>query len=384
MPDSRNTPPSVLHIDTEMTWRGGEQQMLYLASGLAARGWRSEAACRPGSAALERCAAAGIAAHKVQMRGEWDLPAARKIATIASGKHFDILHAHTAHAVVLGGMAARMARPRPLTVAHRRIDYSIHKLPLRLSLLKYLHCADHFIAVSGAVKRVMISDGVPEERISVVHSSTDPSRFTPDKVKPDPALRAALGIPPAVPVVGNVGYLVSHKAQNFLLDAFAVALRQVPDAHLLIIGEGNLRADLVAQARRLGIADRVHLPGFRKDVPQLLGLMDVFALSSWAEGTPGTLCEAACARVPIVTTDAGGIPELIRDGQNGIMVPCRDSASLARGITTLLTNRTLAAKYAEESYRTVTEDFCAEKLVEKTVAVYKRLLGDAAYGVAEA
>ena len=362
---------TILHLDTERTWRGGEQQMCYLARGLVERGHRSVVLCRPGSDCAARAREASLETHALKTYGDLGLLAGRRVGRLAERLGADIVHAHTSHTHLAAVWAKRFCKRSLRCVVHRRVDFSIHKLPLGLSGLKYRHGVDRYIAVTAAVRDVMIRDGIAPEKISVIHSGTDLSRF--DGVTRKPGLRADLGIPEHARVVGNVGFLVGHKAHTTLLDAAAELLGDFPDAFFVIIGEGPLRAELEAKARSLGISERVSLPGFRKDVPQCLAEFEVFCLSSWGEGIGGAVIEAMAARLPVVTTRAGGLAEVVRDGENGLLVPTRDSRALAEGIRRMLGDSAAARRMAEEGRRTVERDFTVDRMVEKTIAVYEQL-----------
>jgi len=359
----------ILHIDTERTWRGGEQQMLYLASGLHDAGHECTLVCQPDGVAAVRAAEAKLAVAPVKMRGEADLVAAARIAALA--RKFDILHAHTSHAHTLAAIANAMILCRCRVVVHRRVDFSIHKLPLRLSLLKYRFGVDRYIAVADAVKRVMVADGIAEDKIDVVRSCTDLSRF--EDVQPAD-LRAEFGLPKDALIVGNVGFLVGHKDHANLVRAAAIVRQTHPEAYFVVAGEGELRPEIEKLRDELGLHDQFILAGFRSDVPAVLGDFDVFTLSSCMEGIAGSLFEAMAMRCPIATTNAGGIDEYLVDGANGLMVPTRDPEALAAAIVRLIEDHALRASVAEAGRGTIEERFSIDALVEQTLAVYERVL----------
>ena len=363
---------TVLHIDTERTWRGGEQQMCYLALGLKAVGHSAPVVCRPGSECETRAASFGLDVHPVAVRGDVALVAAHRLARLIDRLGVDIVHAHTSRAHLAAVLAKRFSRRKPLCVVHRRVDFSIHKLPCRISGLKYRWGVDRYIAITQAVKSVMVADGIPSDQIDIIHSSTDLSRF--EGIERQPGLRTELGIPEDALLVGNVAALVGHKGQAFLLDAAAQVLKQCPKAFFLILGEGELRSDLEAQAESLGISDRIRMPGFRSDVPQCMAELDVFCMSSWGEGMGSVVLEAMAMRRPIVVTDAGGLVEVITNQKDGLVVPARDADALAKAMVQLLTHSSLAHRLAEAARQTVETRFSKESMVEHTLALYKRLL----------
>jgi len=364
---------TVLHINTERTWRGGEQQMCYLATGLAAEGHVSHIVCRPDSECERRAREMGLSVHSLAIRGDLDFLAARRLAKLADRLGADIIHAHTSRAHLASVWAAQLARRSVKRVVHRRVDFSIHKLPLRLSGLKYRGGVDAYIAVTAAVKRVMIEDGIPAERVDVIHSGTDLSRF--DGAARVSGLRSELGIPENARVVGNVGFLVDHKDHHNLFDAAAIVLKEVPDAFFVIIGEGPLRDELAAHATALGIRDRVSLPGFRTDVPCCLKEFEIFCLSSWGEGIGGVVLEAMASHLPVVTASAGGLDEVVRDGENGLIVPPRDSHALAEAICRMFRDPDAAQRMSVAGRATVEKNFTVQIMVDRTLALYERILG---------
>ena len=362
----------ILHLDTERTWRGGEQQMCYLARGLQEHGHKSIVLCRPESPCMERAQGMGLAVHPFTTRGDLDLPAARRLGRLADETGADILHAHTARTVIPAAASRFFAKRRARCVAHRRVDFTIHKMPLRLSGLKYRWGVDRFIAITQAVKDVMVKDGIPEEKISIVHSSTDLSRF--EGIERKPGLRAELGVPEDALLVGNVAALVGHKGQAYFLDAAAEVLKESPNAFFIILGEGQLRGELEARAGDLGIEERLRMPGFREDVAHCMAEFDVFCMSSWGEGMGSVVLEAMAMRRPIVATRAGGLVEVIKDGENGLLAPPRDGKALAAAIGKMLADPALARRLAEAGRKTVEEEFTVERMVERTIAVYEELL----------
>lgn len=363
----------IIHLNTERTWRGGEQQMCYLAAGLQRRGHACIVACRPGSPCMEKARALGLPVEPLAMHPDTGILAGYRLARLAERVGAEILHAHTARTHLAAVWGKRFAR-RPLrVVVHRRVDFSIHKLPFRLSGLKYRRGVDCYVAITEAVRRIMIGDGIPAGKIRVIHSSTDLSRF--EGVVRRPGLRAELGVPEGAPLIGALGALVGHKAHRDLLDAVATLRAEFPDLYLLIVGEGVLRGALEAQARALGIADRVRLPGFRPDVPQCLAELEVFVMSSREEGQGGSALEAMAMRRPVVATAAGGLVEVVRDGENGLLVPPATPSALAGAIARLLRDAPLARRLAEAGRRTVESEFTSDRMVERTITLYESLLG---------
>lgn len=362
----------IIHLNSERTWRGGEQQMCYLAKGLQERGHESHVVCRPGSPCAEKARALGLPVHEFAIRGDLDYLAAGKLARLADKLDAEILHAHTARTHLAAARAARKSTLHPKCVVHRRVDFSIHKLPLRLSGLKYRSGVDRYIAITDAVKKVMIGDGIRAELIEVIHSSTDLDRF--GGILKKPGLRAELGVPEGAPVIGALGALVGHKGQEYLIRAAASVVKAMPDAHFVLLGEGERRTELEGLVKALGIGRNFHMPGFRGDVPECLAEFTIFCMSSWGEGMGSSALEAMSMRLPVVATIAGGIPEVVVPEETGLLVPPRDSEALATAILWLLRNPAEAELYGQAGRKRVEEEFSADIMVERTIKLYESLL----------
>jgi len=362
-----------LHIDTEKGWRGGEQQALYLMQGLLARGDTVHLVCRAGEPLAERAAAVGICTHPVHTRGELDPVAIARVVNILRAEHYNIVHAHTAHAhtLAVAALAACPARRRPACIVSRRVDFSIHKLPLRLSLLKYRFLVDRYIAISQCVRDVLVADGVPPQKIRVVYSAVDPGRYAGVSAA---GLREELGIAGHGPILVNVAMLVDHKGQVYLLRALPEILRVFPCAMCVIVGEGELRGALEAEARSLGVVDSVLFTGFRPDPLACIAVGDVFLMTSHMEGLCTSILDALALGVPVVATRAGGIPEIIQDGKNGLLAENRNPASIAAQTIRMLREPELRARCIAAGRQTIAGRFSVSRLVADTVAVYEEVL----------
>jgi glycosyltransferase involved in cell wall biosynthesis len=355
-------------VNTEKTWRGGEQQELYLLEGLRERGHLVHSIAQPGSPTAEKCREAEIKTFEVRMRAEADALAVKEIAEIMRRGKYDLVHSHTSHGHFLTWIAAYFGR-RPLRVVSRRVDFSIYRHIFSLSWLKYIHGADLYICVSDAVRNVLISDGVPAKRVEVVHSGIDPDRFNG---RNGTELREEFGIVPGTVVIGNVGHLAPHKGQATLLEAVPVIREKFPAVRVIIVGDGHIRGSLEASARRLAVDDVVHFTGFRNDVPDMLSLFDVFVMPSTMEGLGTSILDALAARRPVVATNVGGIPEIISDGETGYLVSPRDPAALAEAICRVIKDPDRAVALAEAGRCRILDEFSVARMVEATEDAYYR------------
>jgi len=357
---------NVLHIDEQRGWRGGEQQASYLIQGLAERGHTVVVAGRAGSPFLESDhGVAGIARVAAPFLVELDIWTTAVLARAVKRHAIDVLHAHTSHAHTAACLARRLAR-RGKVVVSRRVDFAPRKGPL--SRWKYAQ-PDTIVCVADYIADVLRAYGVPESRLAVVHSGIDPSRFD---VEPLP--RSALGAPEGVPLLGNVAALVGHKDHANLLAAMPLLLRELPDLRLVIVGEGELRAQLEAQIAHLGLGGAVTLLGYRDDVPRILRALDAFVLSSRMEGFGGVCSEAMACGLPVVSTAAGGMPETVIHEQTGLLAPTRDPEALAAAVVRLFREPDLARRLAANGKRQAIDRFSHHRMVEGNLAVYAEVL----------
>jgi glycosyltransferase involved in cell wall biosynthesis len=358
---------TVLHVDTERGWRGGERQAVWLAAELAARGHRSLVAGRTGEPFLVRAATAGLqtVACDPWGGGETSLIAAARLRGVVRQEGVDIVHAHSAHAVSLGAMATLGTRAR--LVVTRRVDFRLRgNLGTRW---KYGRAAA-VIAISHAVARVLVESGLRPERVTVIPSGIDLSRV----VGPAAAeTLAELGVPEGAPLVVQVAQLVGHKDPLTFVAAIVCLNTLVPGAHAIMVGDGALAGAVAGAVRKAGLESVVHLAGYRTDADRLIAAADVVALSSREEGMGTVLLDAMAFGGAIAATAAGGIPEIVSDGVTGLLVPIGDGPALGAAMARLLVDDGLADRLRATA-RVRVRDFSVQATTERTLDVYRQVL----------
>ena len=336
--------------------------------GLRARGHRAVlVAHREGE--LFRRASEGPDLLPLAPVNEVDLATAWKLSKIIRQWKPEIVHAHDPHAVSMAGLALSFGAPdpRPKLIASRRVDF--HLQSHTFSQWKYRQM-DGFIAASHAIKDILVADGIPSGRIEVVHDGIDVEKI---QHRPVIDLHAEYWLPHGVPVIVNVGALTGHKGQKYLIDAMPMVLREVPDAHLVIFGEGDLRGPLEKQIKQLSLGKRVLLPGFREDVMSLMKSADLFVMSSVTEGLGSAVLDAMAMGHAVVGTKAGGIPEAVIQDETGLLVEPADAKALAAAIVRLLKDASLRKQFGEAGRARVAEHFGVDRLVEGTLEVYRKI-----------
>jgi len=360
-----------VHVDTARTWRGGQNQVLLTVNGLSALGHPALLVAQS-SGELARRVHEGLRSVPLNPGSEYDLQAAWQLHRLLRSETPDVVHLHDPMGVALMAMALKMQprlAPRPLVVASRRVDFHLKRNAF--SRWKYRHI-DVFIAVSRAIAGMLIEDGIPADRVAVVHDGVNISAI--DKT-PKQDAHKAFWLPHGAPIIGNVAALVPHKGQKILIDAAAIVVRQVPDARFVILGEGELRDPLERQVKDLGLERHVFLPGFRRDVLELQKSFDIYATSSITEGLGSSMLDAMACGVPVVGTRAGGIPEAIDHNRTGLLVRPHHADELAAAIITLLKDPDLRARLGAAGRACVEEQFSVDRMVEGTLGVYTSRLG---------
>jgi glycosyltransferase involved in cell wall biosynthesis len=319
--------------------------------------------------ALRQRAKEGLDLLPLAPKTEMDLTAAWRLSRIVKQLKPDIIHAHDPHAVAMAALALSMSTQpaKPPLVAARRVDF--HLKGNALSRWKYRQ-VDSFICASEAIRQMLIGDGVPGARTVTVHEGIDIERV--DAAEPA-NLHGEFWLPHHAPIVGNVAALVGHKGQKHLIEAARRVLPQMPDARFIIAGEGELRPALERQIKDHHLEKHVLLAGFRPDVLSLHKAFDIFVMSSVTEGLGTSLLDAMAAGKPIVATRTGGIPEVVADGETGLLVPPRDEEALADAIVRLLKDPDLRREMGEAGRVRARNLFSLERMVQNTLNVYQRV-----------
>jgi glycosyltransferase involved in cell wall biosynthesis len=351
----------VLHVDTAATWRGGQNQVRLTALGQAAQGHEVAVAFRDGGALSERLRGTTLGLHAISFRGDLSPLAALSLARVLKTFRPHVMQLHDPHAITAGLMAVRL-QPGARVIGVRRVDF-----PLRspLSRRKYRGC-HRVVAVSQAIAEILDRAGISPASVRVVYEGV-PSR--PAAVGGREALRR-LGVPEGAPVIGNVAALAGHKDHATLLAALPGILQAVPEARLVIVGDGELRSALEIQATALGLGGRCLFAGFRTDVDALMPAFDLFCLSSSSEGLGTSLLDAMNFGRAVVATRAGGIPEAVEDGVTGLLVPVGDPSALARAAVDLLLDPARREAMGQAARSRFEERFTVERMVSATLHVY--------------
>jgi glycosyltransferase involved in cell wall biosynthesis len=358
----------VLHIEAGRHLYGGARQVLYLLEGLTGRGIENVLAC-PVASDIARAARGLARVCEMPMRGDADFWLALRLWRLIRDERPDIVHVHSRRgAEVWGGIAARLAGVP--CVMSRRVD---NPEPRWLVAMKY-RLYGHVITISAGIRHVLIAEGMPPAKVTCVRSALDPGPYSIEYDKP--AYRQGLGVPADTLVVGVIAQLIPRKGHRYLLAALPEVLLFHPGVQVLIFGRGPLEADLRQAINAQRLAGHVRLMGFIDNLPEVLGCLDLVVHPAEMEGLGVSLLQASAAGVPIIASRAGGMPEAVRDGVNGLLVPPGDAKALARAMLRLLGDADLRGRMGVAGRELVSTEFSVDAMCAGNLAVYHQLLSE--------
>lgn len=354
-------------------WAGDPRAVHELATGLIARGHEVLVACPEDGVLGERLLAAGVPVRHVEFGRGWSPATARRLAALVRAERVDLVDAHGSR----DRKAALLARwlygaPARLVLTRRGMSGSF---PLENWL--YAAAADRVVAISRGVAESLARRGTPRRKIAVVHTGMSPARLggevSDERVE---EAREGMGLDLALP---TLGVIARRKDQETLLRAVARLGRPV---NVLFVGIDRDER-LAALEPRLPAGTRVAYAGFRTDVRPFYRLLDVKVLPTRAEGLSQAILESMAMGVPVISAAVGGTPEVVADGENGLLFPPSDHDALAAALARLLDDPELRARLAAAGRRSIDGYFHADRLVERTEALYGEVLGDASRGGGE-
>jgi glycosyltransferase involved in cell wall biosynthesis len=357
------TPPiRVLHVAESAGLAGGEAYLVRLATALDRRRFALTVVVPETGALTERLAALGVPTFVVPLHTRLLNPRTLwMLAQVFRRERPMIVQSHGARTNVYTKIAARLVGvPVVLATVHNSLfDYEVGALRRWLYVTAERltgRLAHRVVAVSHAVGRDLVSRyRLPTEQVVVIQNGIDPAGFVPGR--PPAAARAELGLSPETRLIGLVGRLARQKGPDLLVAALPTIVAAWPRLRCLFVGEGDLGSELRRQAAALGVASQCVFLGARRDVADLMALLDVVVLPSRSEGLPFALLEAMVLAKPVVATRVGGNPEVVEDGRTGLLVPPEDPAALAQAVLFLLDRPAEAVAMGRRGRERVVLDF---------------------------
>jgi glycosyltransferase involved in cell wall biosynthesis len=354
----------ILHTEASLGFGGQELRILTEIRWLLDHGWRAGLACQPTSRLLAEARGAGIPTWVVSMARPFSLRSVLRLRRVLRQAAVDLVHTHSSVDSWLAALAAKslgraVVRGRHVSIGIGRGRALVYRL------------ADRVITSGEYVRRMVVAAGVPAERVIAIPAGLDESRFHAG-VSGD-AVRAELGL--TGPVVGLVANIRGSKGHRVLLEAVPLVLAVCPTARFLIVGDGVGFDDVRRRIDAMRLGDHVLLTGFRRDIPEVMAALDVLVLPSIrSEAFPQVVAQALAVGTPVVGTTVGGIPEIIRDGDTGRLVPPGDARALADAIGDVLGDPGAARAMARRGQALVHQRYTIDGVMKATTDVYQRLL----------
>lgn len=363
----------ILYIIDSLSVGGAEKLVLKLANNIDHQRFEVYVCCLKvlrGNAIANDFTKLSAPIHVVNHKYLYDPRMFLDVAQFIRKYDIDIIHTHLIYSDIIGRISGSIMRRPVISTLHNVPQaYDQDRFDRRLlGRMTARYLAQMLVPVAARLGELFVQEwGIPEDRIQPIY--------------PGVGMEDYIGIPAQRsqregyngPVITTVGRLTPQKAQHHLLDAAKIVLEQCPAARFMIVGQGHLHSQLVAQAETLGIADRVTFAGVRHDIPNVLAESDIFVLSSLWEGLPATAIEAMAAACPVVLTDVGSNKELAKSGVHGLIVPPSDVPALAKALIELLKNEERRVAMGLAGRERVQQEFSIAALARQHEALYERI-----------
>lgn len=372
----------VLHVITKLELGGAQKNTLDTVRQLSRDRFSVGLACGLGGELFPEAESLGdVAFFPVphlfrEVRPLSDLRALGELRLVIRNFAPDIVHTHSSKAGILGRLAA-FAEGVPVVVhSIHGFGFGAHQWwPIRTAFLAaerfVARVTTEFVAVSGENAQLGVSLGLfPQEKVQVIRSGIDLFAFR--HAVGGEAVRKALGIPPQAPVVLQVSCFKPQKAPGRFVELAARVSRVVPEARFLLVGDGELREEVLHLRSRYGLEDKLYLLGWRRDMPALYSAAQVVTLTSLFEGLPRVLVEARAAGLPVVAMAVDGVVEVVENGKNGFLVGDGDLPSMAEKVSWLLLNPEAARAFGQVGQKGL-EEFSRETMMAEQEKLYLRL-----------
>jgi L-malate glycosyltransferase len=359
----------ILHLNTEKGWRGGEQQLAYLITGLRNLGVTNIVLARKDSPVENWCIQNNIPVY-ARPSGGLKIKPALLLKRLSNDLRVDIIHVHSPNAHTSAAISAFLGNCTPIVLS-RRVAFS----PKRhwFTRWKYNHpnirrviCVSHF--VEGIMRQFLKQP----RKLVTIHSGVDLSRFSADAR--GNKLREEFKISPDTFLVGSTAALDASKDYPSFISAVKRVNDQGHKVHAFIIGKGPLKKQLQAFVQKNGAAGIITFTGHRKDVNEIIPGLDIFMLTSTEEGLGTSVLDAFVAGIPVVATAAGGIPEMVLHKKTGWLAPIGDVNELAAGVSHIITNPAFGNELTQNATMAVKTLFSKEIMVQKTFEVYRQVI----------
>ncbi|EED34669.1 glycosyl transferase, group 1 family [Luminiphilus syltensis NOR5-1B] len=351
---------------------GGALQVSYLINRLQREGISNTLVCPPGSAIADAITPPAITVE-VALAGDLDIGFVGRLRRVIKTTKPDLVHLHSRRgADVLGGIAAALEGTP--CVLSRRVDNPESRWVIPIKYRLY----DHVITISEEIRRVLLDGGLSGKQITCVRSAIDSDAWN---LAPERGwFLTEFNLPEDARVFAIAAQLIERKGHRHLLKALPSLLERWPELHILVLGQGPLYGELVEIATKKPFLGKVHVIGFRQDIKRILPNLFAVVHPADAEGLGVALLQASSAGLPIVATRAGGIPEVVVDGETGYLCPPGDTTAIADAMNSLLSNPDTARRMGEAGKRRMQDEFSVDVMARGNLAVYRQVLEAAGQG----
>ncbi|MEN2986537.1 MAG: glycosyltransferase [Thermodesulfovibrionaceae bacterium] len=336
--------------------------------GFKSRGHYVALACKPQAKIREWAEKEEIDIFYIPFRKALDFESIFKLVKIIKEKDIEIVNTHSGIDSWCGGLAAKLAGA-PVLIRTRHLD-----LPLKRNIFNFIHYMPDMIITCGEnIKKNLENCGFPSHKLISIPTGVEKKFFN---IKRDKKIKLKYGLKENTPVITNVGVLRREKGHEITLKAYKVVLEKIPEAALMIVGDGPSKPRILDEVRRLNLEDKVIFTGFIENPAEVFSFADVNVISSWpiSEGLPQVLLQALAAGVPTVATKVGGIPEVLIDNKTGVTVNPGDYKGMAEAIIKVLNNYEWAKEITLKGRKIVEEKYSEEIMLDKLENLYKKLL----------
>jgi glycosyltransferase involved in cell wall biosynthesis len=359
---------NIIHSESSKGWGGQEVRTFNEMVALRDCGHAVELVCPSRAILGSRCEDAGFTVHRAEMKTGGNVSSMLQITSLLRRRKFDVVNTHSGHDTLVAGSAARLAGT-PLIVRTRHLA-----LPIT-SLATYNWIPHRVIAVSHHVRRTLVSAGVAARRVETIHDGIG---------KPEPAehstLRSELGLKSDNVLACMVAMMRDGKGHEDLVEAAVPLLKTRPQLHIVMAGDGPIFARVKRAVVNLGLQERIHLLGYRSDIPNVLSGCDFFVLPTHQEALGQAYIEAMAIGLPVIGSDVDGVPELICDGVTGLLVPPRDHFALANAMARMVDEPALRHRLSHAAKDILNRGFSVSDMAYDTVRLYRCALKERGYG----
>ncbi|MGJ3234049.1 glycosyltransferase [Marivirga sp.] len=360
---------NILHLSSESSWRGGEQQIAYLIEELDKMGIKPIVACKPDSRFEALCIDKGWEHYTLKMKNSTDVKSGIGLKKLCKNLSIDIVHAHSSHSHGTAYLSYLLGNKTPVVLT-RRVDFElknnfISKHKYTFPKIKKIVC------VSDAIKEIVLKTTKQREKCMTIYSAINHKKFEP--YIGNDFLRKKYNIADEITLIGNTSAIAPHKDYYTFVDSAQYYVQNFDQkVKFFVIGKGELEKEIKDYVKNRKLEEYFIFTGFQKNIEEVLPSLDIFFISSKTEGLGTSVIDAFASKVPVVATKAGGIPELVRNLETGLTSNIKDFKNLAEDLFQLKKDKKLQKQLIKNAY-TYSLQFNTKSMAEKYLNLYQEI-----------